>query len=188
MEARAERVAWASVPEVKSSTVRFAPPRLQGIALREPVPSNGDREIRRGGVGARIGSGTVDAGATDMESGAGARLTLDWNRAVNVIGRSHHEFHSDSFRLAPRNDFPRGRPSELGRDQVEREPGYGQRALPCLDPMPRPIVSGRSEAPHEGATAGRPGIDPSTARDRERLRLCPHGLDGGACSFARREV
>src|SRR6478609_10604859 len=150
-----------------------------------PVASNGDPETRRCRVGARIGSGAADLGATDAEPGAGAWPTRDRDGAVDSIGGSHDESHPDPFRATGHNDFSRGRADELRRDQVELETRHGERALPCLESMPRPIVSGICARALKRATARRPRIDPRTARDRERLRLDPYGLEGNAiCCLA----
>jgi hypothetical protein len=170
----------------RSPGLRAAPTR-ERIGL--PVPSNGDPETRRCRVGARIGSGAADLGATDAEPGTRAWPTRDRDGAINSIGGSHDESHPNSSRATGRNDFSRGRADELRRDQVELETGHGKRALPCLEPMPRPIVSGICERALERATARRPRIDPRTACDRERLRLDPYRLEGNAiCCLAHRYV
>src|SRR5437763_7738949 len=99
-----------------------------------PVLSNGDLEAYRCRVGARIGSGAVDAVATDAEPGARAWQTPDRDTAINGISGSHDVFHPDSLRVTGRTDCSRFRADERRLDDVERKAGHRQRALPCLGP------------------------------------------------------
>src|SRR6266516_1673587 len=101
-----------------------------------PVLSNGDLEAYRCRVGARIGSGAVDAVATDTEPGGRAWQTPDRDTAINSISGSHDEFHPDSLRVTGRNNCSRLRANERRPDHVELKTGHRQRALPCLDPRP----------------------------------------------------
>src|SRR5690348_9004502 len=99
-----------------------------------PVLSNGDREACRCRIGARIGSGAMDAVPTDGELGARAWQTPDRDASVDCIGCSYDEFHPDSLRVTGSNHCSRLRASERRFDQVELETGHRQRARPCLGP------------------------------------------------------
>src|SRR3954451_25320741 len=155
-----------------------------------PALSNGDLEACRCRVGARIGSGAVDAVATDAEPGARAWQTLDGARAVNSISGSHGVFHPQPLRVTGRNDCSRLRANERRPDHVELETGHRQRALPCLGPiryMAQRAVT-RVDRTLERASARRFRIDPRTARDRERLRLRGYGHEGYASFLGRHNV
>jgi hypothetical protein len=80
-------------------------PRAKRVGLS--VPSYGDPETCRCGVGARIGSGAADLGATDAEPRAGAWPAGDRNRAINTIAGSHDKSHPGSLCAAGCNDFSR---------------------------------------------------------------------------------
>jgi hypothetical protein len=163
--------------------------RTSRVPVGLAVSSNGDPETRRRHVGAPIGSGAVDAPPSDTKPGAGARLTRDGDRAVNIIDGSHVESHPGPFRLTPHNDCPRGRADDVRRDQVERKTRHCECALPGLRPMPRPIVCNGSERACEHATARRPRIDSRPARDRERLCLGTYVLDEDTiCCLAHRDI